>query len=80
MPSTAVLGQTGNTSYSAGWIFTSHFASTAKFSRQISEKHLVEALHVHDFEFARLTRLEMSGVVASDTGSYGELLQIFPYR
>jgi hypothetical protein len=73
MPSTAVLGQTRNTSHSAGWIFTSHFASTAKFSRQISEKHLVEALHVHNFGFARLTRVETSGIVPSDTGSCGEL-------
>ncbi len=73
MPSTAVLGQSRNTSHSAGWIFTSHFASTAKFSRQVSEKHLVEALHVHKFEFARETRLEMSGVVASDSDSCGEL-------
>ncbi len=73
MPSAAVLGQTRNASHSAGWIFTSHSASTAKFSPQISEKHLVEALHVHDFEFARLTPLEMFGIVVSGTGCFGEL-------
>ena len=73
MPSAAVLGQIRNAAHSAGWIFTSHSVSTAKFSRQISEKHLVESLHVHNFEFARLTRLEMSCIVASGTGCFGEL-------